>query len=127
MDKLPALAELGYLAAARRREEGLTQKALADLAGVGHVTVVRLEKGEGALRLKNAWTILETLGLVATGGIVTVEKDGRRYSAAYGVSDGIVSVRAKGGEKVTQVGGSVGNEESLARLLLHELINEAKV
>ncbi len=126
MDKLPALAELGYLAAVRRRKEGLTQKALADLAGVGHVTVVRLEKGEGALRLKSAWIILETLGLIASGGVVSVEKGGRQYNAVYGVSDGILSVRTKKGEKATQVGGQVGNEKGLARLLLHELIDEAK-
>ncbi len=63
MDKLPSLKSIGRLAAERRKASGLSQKALADLAGVGHVTVIALEKGEGALRLGNAWRILMALGL----------------------------------------------------------------
>lgn len=63
MDKLPSLKALGEGAARRRKEAGLSQKALADLAGVGHVTVIALEKGEGGLRLANAWRILTALGL----------------------------------------------------------------
>lgn len=65
MDKLPSLREIGARAAQRRKEAGLSQKALAELAGVGHVTVIALEKGEGALRLENAWRILSALGLAA--------------------------------------------------------------
>lgn len=65
MDKLPSLKALGVRAARRRKAAGLSQKALADLAGVGHVTVIALEKGEGALRLENAWRILAALGLAA--------------------------------------------------------------
>lgn len=65
MDKLPSLREIGIRAAQRRKEAGLSQKALAELAGVGHVTVIALEKGEGALRLENAWRILMALGLAS--------------------------------------------------------------
>lgn len=65
MDELPSLKELGARAASRRRRAGLSQKALADLAGVGHVTVIALERGEGNLRLENAWRILVALGLAA--------------------------------------------------------------
>ncbi|MBF0373964.1 MAG: helix-turn-helix domain-containing protein [Alphaproteobacteria bacterium] len=63
MDKLPSLAAIGEQAVRRRKEAGLSQKALAELAGVGHVTVIALEKGEGALRLENAWRILGALGM----------------------------------------------------------------
>lgn len=63
MTKLPSLPALGALARQRRKDVGLSQKALADLAGVGHVTVIALEKGQGALRLENAWRILAALGL----------------------------------------------------------------
>lgn len=63
MDKLPSLKALGEQAAHRRKEAGLSQKTLADLAGVGHVTVIALEKGDGTLRLENAWKILAALGL----------------------------------------------------------------
>lgn len=63
MDKLPSLRELGARSAQRRKEAGLSQKALAELAGVGHVTVIALERGDGGLRLENAWKILVALGL----------------------------------------------------------------
>lgn len=63
MTKLPSLPTVGALVRQRRKDVGLSQKALADLAGVGHVTVIALEKGQGALRLENAWRILEALGL----------------------------------------------------------------
>jgi transcriptional regulator with XRE-family HTH domain len=63
MDKLPSLKAIGEQATKLRKEAGLSQKALADLAGVGHVTVIALEKGEGGLRLENAWRILGALGI----------------------------------------------------------------
>lgn len=63
MDRLPTLKTLGARAAQRRNEAGLSQKALAELVGVSHVTVIALEKGDGALRLENAWRILSALGL----------------------------------------------------------------
>ena len=62
--KLPTLRTIGENARERRKKAGLSQKALADLAGVGHVTVIALEKGEGGLRLEGAWRILGALGLV---------------------------------------------------------------
>lgn len=64
---LPSLAGLAAMVRARRRAEGLTQKSLADLAGVSHVTVVALERGGGNLRLENAWKILTVLGLAEEG------------------------------------------------------------
>lgn len=64
--KLPSLQAIGKAALERRTEAGLSQKALAELAGVGHVTVIALEKGTGSLRLEGAWRILDALGLVET-------------------------------------------------------------
>lgn len=63
MDKLPTLRAISLEAARRRKAAGLSQKALAELAGVGHVTVIALERGQGGLRLENAWRILAALGL----------------------------------------------------------------
>ncbi len=63
MDKLPSLVELGAIARQKRKQEKLSQKALADLVGVSHVTVLALEKGTGKARLENAWKILVGLGL----------------------------------------------------------------
>ncbi|ARJ65673.1 hypothetical protein WV31_08395 [Magnetospirillum sp. ME-1] len=65
--KLPDLKVLAALALERRKRAGLSQKALADLADVGHVTVIALEKGDGNLRLENAWRILSALGLAEEG------------------------------------------------------------
>jgi len=65
--KLPDLKTIAALAVERRKRAGLSQKALADLAGVGHVTVIALERGNGGLRLENAWRILRALGLADEG------------------------------------------------------------
>lgn len=64
MDKFPSLSELGQIVRQKRKQEKLSQKTLADLVGVSHVTVVALEKGTGKARLENAWKILNGLGLV---------------------------------------------------------------
>jgi len=63
MDKLPSLPELGRIVRQKRKQEKLSQKALADLVGVSHVTVLAIEKGTGQARLENAWKILKGLGL----------------------------------------------------------------
>lgn len=68
MDNFPPLSELGRIVRQKRRQENLSQKALADLVGVSHVTVVALEKGTGKARLENAWKILAGLGLVRKEG-----------------------------------------------------------
>ena len=67
MDKLPPLRRIGRMARERRLAERLSQKELAELAGVHHATVVALEKGEGTLRLVNAWRVLGVLGLAEAG------------------------------------------------------------
>lgn len=61
--RLPSLAELGQSVRTRRKAEGLSQKALADIAGCSHVSLIALEKGTGKLRLETAWAILSALGM----------------------------------------------------------------
>lgn len=64
--RLPSLQLIAKTVIDRRKKAGLSQKALAELAGVGHVTVIALEKGHGGLRLQGAWRILDALGLIET-------------------------------------------------------------
>ena len=64
MIKLPSLQAIAKRVVERRHRAGLSQKALGELAGVGHVTVIALEKGKGGLRLEGAWRILDALGLI---------------------------------------------------------------
>ncbi|WP_308911133.1 helix-turn-helix transcriptional regulator [Pseudokordiimonas caeni] len=66
ISQLPSLAELGRQVNARRKAEGLSQKALADIVGCSHVSLIALEKGTGKLRLETAWAILAALGLSST-------------------------------------------------------------
>ncbi|MGJ3263750.1 MAG: helix-turn-helix domain-containing protein [Salinarimonas sp.] len=61
----PALVEE---AVRRRRQEGLTQRDLAALAGVSAPTVVAFEKGQTSLRLDSALAILRVVGLAAAAG-----------------------------------------------------------
>jgi hypothetical protein len=55
---------------------------------------------------------------------ITVEISGRPLSGSYAVEDGIVKVKTKYGEKVTQIGSF--NSEWVARRLLEELATEGK-
>lgn len=58
-----AAHELASAVAAWRKLRGLTQAQLADRAGVGRMTVVRLEKGDGRITVENLLRILRALGL----------------------------------------------------------------
>jgi DNA-binding XRE family transcriptional regulator len=48
----------------RRQENKLSQKHLAAIAGVNHVSVIKLEKMQENMELKTAFAILRVLGLV---------------------------------------------------------------
>ena len=50
-----------------RREEGLTQRELAALAGVTQPTVVKFEKGSTSIRVDSVLAILHALGLAEAG------------------------------------------------------------
>ena len=47
-----------------RKQQRLNQKQLAALAGVSSPTVVRFERRDKNITLKNAFAIMETLGLI---------------------------------------------------------------
>jgi len=46
-----------------RKAAGLTQKELADLAGIGKATVFDIEKGKETVRMINLLKVLEVLNL----------------------------------------------------------------
>jgi transcriptional regulator with XRE-family HTH domain len=50
-------------AIAVRRQEGLSQRDLAALAGVTQPTIVKFEKGSTGIRVDSALAILRALGL----------------------------------------------------------------
>jgi HTH-type transcriptional regulator/antitoxin HipB len=57
------LREMGEALRTRRKKLGLTQQALAELAGVGVVLVIELEKGKSTVRLDRLMALLSALGL----------------------------------------------------------------
>lgn len=65
MARWPAdrVAELGVQVRARRKELGLTQRELADLAEVSPRFVHMLEAGKPTVQLAQALAVLEVLGL----------------------------------------------------------------
>lgn len=57
------LQEIGKIIKERRKQLGINQQTLADLAVVAVNTVVAIERGEGNPQLTTLFTILNTLGL----------------------------------------------------------------
>jgi len=55
---------------------------------------------------------------------VTIEFDGKTYSATYTVSSRVVTVTSLYGSLSTQVGGS--RSDVVARMLFHEILRGAK-
>ena len=51
-----------------RKDEGLTQRDLAALAGVTQPTIVKFEKGSTMIRVESALAILGALGLAERDG-----------------------------------------------------------
>lgn len=64
IEPVPNMKVLGMRAKIKRKHEGLSQKALAELVGCSHVSIINLERGEGAVNMTTAWRILDVLGLV---------------------------------------------------------------
>jgi len=58
------LREFGENVQAWRKLRGLTQAQLAERAGVARVTVIRLERNEGAVSLENTLRVLGALGVL---------------------------------------------------------------
>lgn len=57
----------------RRKELGVNQQTLADLAGVGINTLLAIERGEGNPRLSTLMAIFDTLGLQLDVKLKTME------------------------------------------------------
>ena len=55
--------ELGSAIKMRRKHLGITQRTLADLAGVAVNTVVALDRGDGNTQMKTMLAVIDTLGL----------------------------------------------------------------
>lgn len=60
---LVPLSHFGEVIRAARKRQGLTVEALADLAGVGPVTVHKLEKGSLQVQVPKLTQVAEALGL----------------------------------------------------------------
>ena len=65
--------EIGSTIKERRKNLGVNQQTLADLAGVAVNTLVAIERGEGNPQLSTLLTILDTLGLQADINIKQLE------------------------------------------------------
>jgi hypothetical protein len=57
---------------------------------------------------------------------VTIEFEGRTITGAYTVWSGMITVSTAMGRKTTQVGGSAGALDGLAKIMLRELAQEEK-
>lgn len=57
------MEQIGTIIKERRKELGINQQELADLAGVGINSLVAIERGKGNPSLKTLLRILDVLGL----------------------------------------------------------------
>lgn len=57
------MEQIGIIIKERRKELGINQQDLADLAGVGINSLVAIERGKGNPSLKTLLRILDVLGL----------------------------------------------------------------
>ncbi|MEM7184974.1 MAG: helix-turn-helix domain-containing protein [Spirochaetota bacterium] len=57
------IAEIGKIVWFHRKKSGMTQKQLADLAGVGKTVVFDVEKGKETVRLDTLQRLLTTLNI----------------------------------------------------------------
>lgn len=57
---------LGKMVRQRRKDLGITQSSLADLAGISHNTIYKFEKGQNNPSIKVIEKILTVLGLEIT-------------------------------------------------------------
>ncbi len=55
--------ELGKIVFSHRKKSGLTQKQLADLAGVGKTVVFDIEKGKATVQMNSLLKVLEVLNI----------------------------------------------------------------
>lgn len=61
--QISPIQEAGRCIRAERKRQGLTLNALCDLSGVAYVTLIKIEKGAGNVRLDSLNSIADALGL----------------------------------------------------------------
>lgn len=57
----------------RRKSLKVTQRQLAEVSGIGINTLTKIERGEANPSLKNLEKVLDTLGLVLTTTVKTID------------------------------------------------------
>lgn len=62
------ISEIAGTIRIHRKEAGLTQKQLADLAGVGKTVIFDIEKGKESVRLDTLLKVLDALSIEVTLG-----------------------------------------------------------
>lgn len=67
--KIVSSTQIAGLIRARRKELGITQAELSDLAGVSTRSIFELENGNNSMTLKRVLAILEALGLSIQLGV----------------------------------------------------------
>ena len=68
ISSIGAIALIGQAVRYHRRRSGLSQHALADLAGVGKTSVFDIEKGKPTVRLTTLVAVLHALNISITLG-----------------------------------------------------------
>lgn len=66
--------KIGMIIRSRRKELGITQRELAELAGVGYNSLISIERGEGNPTMDVLNRILDTLGLQISIGVKNYEE-----------------------------------------------------
>lgn len=73
MDNIKDIESIGRWVRKERKRQGLTQKELAGLIGVGERFIVDLEKGKKTAEIGKVFHVLNNLG-----AIVTIESRGQK-------------------------------------------------
>jgi transcriptional regulator with XRE-family HTH domain len=68
------MENIGLQIKARRKRLGISQRQLADLAGIGINTLTKIERNEGNPCLSVLNKVVDTLGLVLTTRIKNVDE-----------------------------------------------------
>lgn len=74
MDRVRTVGSIGKFVQERRKAAGLTQRELAELAGVGTRFISELERGKSTVRLAEVNAVLAVFGKIL--GIVALPRGG---------------------------------------------------
>lgn len=73
------IEQLGDIIRYHRKRAGLSQKSLADIAGVGKTVVFDIEKGKETVQLKSIFLVLEVLNISVILNSPLMDKYIREY------------------------------------------------